>query len=281
MVILTSCYILLINAVTFRRDKYLSHNRVISLILLYSIFIALTSLHETCIETGIGIYGGLYQVTPTSQNFFLFIILLTYIILQIISFYPTYFKGLKSKDIWEIFRIRQVIPKLDDNTTIDEQDSLIDYSLVILFILTGAVILMSSCDLISMFLSIELQSYGLYILSTIYRNSELATFAGLTYFLLGGLSSCFILLGLSLIYVNTAQTCFDYIYLLYNSTNQMTGQVQDLSTTLPQDLINEILIKSNEINPIQSFDMALILLAVGYLFKVSAAPFHFWSPDRK
>ena len=51
---------------------------------------------------------------------------------------------------------------------------------------------MSTNDLVSIFLSIELQSYGLYLLSTIYRNSELATTGGLIYFLLGGLSSCFI-----------------------------------------------------------------------------------------
>jgi hypothetical protein len=54
---------------------------------------------------------------------------------------------------------------------------------------------MSTNDLVSIFLSIELQSYGLYILSTIYRNSELSTTGGLMYFLLGALSSGFILLG--------------------------------------------------------------------------------------
>ncbi|CAF3448419.1 unnamed protein product [Fusarium graminearum] len=59
----------------------------------------------------------------------------------------------------------------------------------------GAVLLMSTNDLVSIFLAIELQSYGLYILSTLYRNSELSTTGGLIYFFLGGLSSCFILLG--------------------------------------------------------------------------------------
>ena len=83
--------------------------------------------------------------------------------------------------------------------------SIIDYPLILLFIISGAIFLMSSCDLISVFLSIELQSYGLYLLSTIYRNSEFSTIGGLTYFLLGGLSSCFILLGCALLfsYVNS------------------------------------------------------------------------------
>jgi hypothetical protein len=58
-------------------------------------------------------------------------------------------------------------------------------SLIILFIITGAIFLVSTSDLVSIFLSIELQSYGLYLLSTLYRNSELATSGGLTYFLLG------------------------------------------------------------------------------------------------
>ena len=74
--------------------------------------------------------------------------------------------------------------------------------------------LMSSCDLISMFLCLELQSYGLYILCTIYRNSELATKGGLTYFLLGGLSSCFILLGIGLLYANTGSTSLDSLYII-------------------------------------------------------------------
>ena len=73
-----------------------------------------------------------------------------------------------------------------------EQYKIIEYSLIILFIVIGGIFLISTSDLVSIFLSIELQSYGLYLLSTIYRNSELATTGGLMYFLLGGLSSCFI-----------------------------------------------------------------------------------------
>jgi group II intron reverse transcriptase/maturase len=73
-----------------------------------------------------------------------------------------------------------------------EHFKIIEYPLIILFVITGAVLLMSTNDLVSIFLAIELQSYGLYILSTIYRNSELSTTGGLIYFLLGGLSSCFI-----------------------------------------------------------------------------------------
>ena len=67
-----------------------------------------------------------------------------------------------------------------------EHLKIIEYPLILLFIISGAVFLMSTNDIVSIFLSIELQSYGLYILSTIYRNSELSTTGGLMYFLLGG-----------------------------------------------------------------------------------------------
>ena len=65
---------------------------------------------------------------------------------------------------------------------------IIEYPLILLFIIMGAILLMAANDLISIFLSIELQSYGLYLLSTIYRNSELSTIGGLIYFLLGIIS---------------------------------------------------------------------------------------------
>jgi NADH-ubiquinone oxidoreductase chain 2 len=93
---------------------------------------------------------------------------------------------------------------------------IIEYPLIILFVNLGAVFLISTNDLVSIFLSIELQSYGLYILSTIYRNSESSTAAGLIYFLLGGLSSCFILLGTSLLYANSGTTSLDGLYIINN-----------------------------------------------------------------
>jgi NADH-ubiquinone oxidoreductase chain 2 len=106
-----------------------------------------------------------------------------------------------------------------------EQFKIIEYPLILLFIITGAVFLISTNDFISGFLSIELQSYGLYLLSTLYRNSELATTGGLIYFLLGGLSSCFILLGTALLYANSGNTNLDGLYIITaigESTNYYT-----------------------------------------------------------
>jgi NADH-ubiquinone oxidoreductase chain 2 len=106
-----------------------------------------------------------------------------------------------------------------------EHMKIIEYPLILLFVISGAVFLMSTNDLVSIFLSIELQSYGLYLLSTIYRNSELSTTGGLIYFLLGGLSSCFILLGTSLLYVNSGTTNMDGLYILNSISDVNEGVI--------------------------------------------------------
>jgi NADH-ubiquinone oxidoreductase chain 2 len=93
-----------------------------------------------------------------------------------------------------------------------EQFTIIEYTLIVIFTITGAVLLLSSGDLGSIYLCIELQSFSLYIISSIHRNSESSTGSALTYFLLGGLSSCFILLGIALIYANSGLTNLDNIY---------------------------------------------------------------------
>jgi NADH-ubiquinone oxidoreductase chain 2 len=93
-----------------------------------------------------------------------------------------------------------------------EQFTIIEYALIIIFIVTGATLLIISGDLGSIYLCIELQSYSLYIISAMHRNSESSTGSALTYFLLGGLSSCFILLGIALVYANSGLTNLDSIY---------------------------------------------------------------------
>jgi NADH-ubiquinone oxidoreductase chain 2 len=153
-----------------------------------------------------------------------------------------------------------------------QQFKIIEYPLILLFIITGAVFLISSSDLVSIFLSIELQSYGLYILSTLYRNSELATSGGLTYFLLGGLSSCFILLGTTLLYANSGTTSLDGIYVVTSISDlSFSSEINLEKVTDRIDLNYEALdwYKADYIN------ISLLILSVGFLFKVSAAPFHF------
>jgi NADH-ubiquinone oxidoreductase chain 2 len=149
-----------------------------------------------------------------------------------------------------------------------EQFKIIEYPLIILFIITGGTFLMASSDLISIFLSIELQSYGLYLLCSIYRNSELATNAGLTYFLLGGLSSCIILLGQSLLYINSGNTYLDAIYIINNIfTNQIIIS-EDMNILTLSDTENFIIDQ-------YYIQLSMLILSIGFLFKMAAAPFHF------
>jgi NADH-ubiquinone oxidoreductase chain 2 len=103
-----------------------------------------------------------------------------------------------------------------------EQFTIIEYALIVLFAVSGATLLISSADLGSIYLCVELQSFSLYIISCLHRNSESSTGSALTYFLLGGLSSCFILLGIALIYANSGLTNLDGIYSIISDTEKYT-----------------------------------------------------------
>ena len=262
MIILSILQLLLSNAVTLRRDKSILYSRVSITILIYSSLLAFTSLYFTSLDRGIGLYGGLFHATSITHIFHIFIFLISGLILQLTAFYPrrvwtTAYSSLSKLLFYNLLYYRtKIVNKMG------EQFKIIEYPLILLFIVSGAIFLVSTSDLVSIFLSIELQSYGLYLLSTLYRNSELATSGGLTYFLLGGLSSCFILLGTSLLYANSGTTNLDGIYVITSLSD------------LANEGSNNILYwyKSYYIN------FSLLILSVGFLFKVSAAPFHFWSP---
>nr|YP_010350275.1 NADH dehydrogenase subunit 2 [Curvularia clavata]UOK09659.1 NADH dehydrogenase subunit 2 [Curvularia clavata] len=255
--------LLLSNAITSRRDKSILYSRATITILLISAFIAYDNLYLLFLAKGVGIFGGLFHTTATTNFFHLFIFLITSVILLLTSFYPrkVWLKEYSSP-------ARLLFSKLIYYGTLllnkmGEQFKIIEYSLIILFIVTGSVFLISTSDLVSIFLSIELQSYGLYLLSTIYRDSEPATSGGLMYFLLGGLSSCFILLGTALLYANSGTTNLDSLYIITSISNVSKENITGLLYWYKSYYIH----------------ISLLFIAVGFLFKVSAAPFHFWSPD--
>ena len=263
MLIYSILFLLLSNAVTLWRDKSILFNRVAIIGLIYSSLLAISSLFIDKLLNGIGLYGGLFNVTSITQVFHVFIFFISALIIQLTAFYPrkvwiAEYSSLSKLIFYNFLYYRtKIINKMG------EQFKIIEYPLILLFIITGAVFLVSTSDLVSIFLSIELQSYGLYLLSTIYRNSELATSGGLTYFLLGGLSSCFILLGTSLLYANSGTTNLDGIYVITSLSDLVNDSSNDMLYWYKSYYIN----------------FSLLILSVGFLFKVSAAPFHFWSPD--
>ncbi|MBL4612780.1 MAG: NADH-quinone oxidoreductase subunit N, partial [Emcibacter sp.] len=82
----------------------------------------------------------------------------------------------------------------------DEQEERFEYPVLILLATLGMMVMVSANDLMSLYMGLELQSLSLYVLASIRRDSELATEAGLKYFVLGALSSGMLLFGSSLIY---------------------------------------------------------------------------------
>ena len=257
MVISLLIFLLISNAVSLRQDKSILFSRIVIQSLIFAGLIAINNLYISPLEKGIGIYGGLFNVNVLTQSFDVFIFIISAVILVLTGFYPrkVYIKNLHSS-LWKLLTDKFSYNKNLISNKNGEQFRAIEYSLIIVFSLCGSVFLISTGDLISVFLCIELQSYGLYILSTLYRDSESATASGLTYFLLGGLSSCFILLGSGLLYANSGVTNLDNIYTIYSISEQGL----------------------NWYNPF-FMDLGFVILLVGFLFKISAAPFHFWSPD--
>jgi len=257
MILISIFSLLLSNAVTLRRDISILFNRIAIIVLIYSILHHVVGL--SMLTKGITLHGGLLHITNITQIFQIFIFIISIIILQFTSFYP--------RKVWvpEYSSLQQqllnnfVYYRTKIINKMGEHFKIIEYPLILLFIITGAIFLISTNDLVSIFLAIELQSYGLYLLSTLYRNSELATTGGLIYFLLGGLSSCFILLGTSLLYANSGTTNLDGIYIITT-----VSEINNYFYTWYQPYY---------------INLALLIFSVGFLFKVSAAPFHFWAPD--
>lgn len=248
------------NALNNRRDNSINYSRVTLICLFYSCLLIYLNLSISFFKEGISLFNGLlfceYYILFIS--FFIFII--TIFIISIISFFP---RKIISTDYNSWYKL--IYNKTKILNKMGEQYLILEYPLIIMFILSGAIFLISSSDIISIFLSIELQSYGLYLISSIYRNSEQSISAGLTYFLLGGLSSCIILLGQSILYANSGVTNLEGIYLI-------------------KSISDSYLLEGNgDINIPDIFkyyiQFSLIIISVGLLFKISAAPFHSWSPD--
>lgn len=220
-------------------------NRITSVVLIYSALLAFNGLHVESLASGVGIYSGLFHVTTVSlsvETFVLFIGALLLLGWGAITEKTSVYSGTTSS----------VVPTISE------------YSLMILFTSMGATLLLSSSDLVSMYLSIELQSFAVYILATLYRDSESATSAGLKYFLLGGLSSALILLGTAVIYSYTGLTQFESIYSLVQVTGSDT--ILENSTSVPYNVSGGV-------------TCGLLLIGIGFLFKVAAAPLHNWAPD--
>lgn len=132
-----------------------------------------------------------------------------------------------------------------------EDMSRFEYPVLIVLATLGMMMMISAHDLIALYLGLELQSLSLYVIAAFQRDSTRSTEAGLKYFVLGALSSGLLLYGCSMIYGFTGST--DFAVLAKHFTAGETAPV----------------------GPI----VGLVFLIAGLAFKVSAVPFHMWTPD--
>jgi NADH-quinone oxidoreductase subunit N len=125
-----------------------------------------------------------------------------------------------------------------------------EYPILIVLASVGMSMMASSGDLISLYVGIELHSLALYVLAAFHRDDLKASEAGLKYFVLGALSSGLLLYGASLIYGFTGSMRFEDIAMVASGEHVGAGLI-----------------------------FGLVFLISGLAFKVSAAPFHMWTPD--
>ncbi len=130
----------------------------------------------------------------------------------------------------------------------DKKLNKFEYPIIIMFSILGMFFMLSSNDLILFYLGLELQSIALYVLAAIDRDNTISSEAGIKYFVLSALSSGLLLYGCSLLYGFTGSTNFDEIS--SSLVSQNTGAI-----------------------------FAMVFILVGLAFKVSAVPFHMWTPD--
>jgi NADH-ubiquinone oxidoreductase chain 2 len=247
MIIITILTLIVAIALPTTKISPLQFARLSAISFLFSAFLSFNAFDIESLGTGIGIYSGLYQVSPITQSIETFIYLIASFILV-----PWFIQPVARKENSRLLAYGSV-GAYGQDPSLNTGPILSEYSLILLFSVLGATLLISSADLISMYLSIELQSFAVYILAAIHRDSESATAAGLKYFLLGGLSSCFILLGAALIYSYTGLTNLESIFNIMLSTDNT----------------------SYSIIPV----LGLLFIVLGFLFKIAAAPLHNWAPD--
>ncbi|WP_374642157.1 NADH-quinone oxidoreductase subunit NuoN [Tabrizicola sp.] len=124
-----------------------------------------------------------------------------------------------------------------------------EYPILVTLAVVGMMVMVSAADLITLYMGLELQSLSLYVLAAMRRDSGKSSEAGLKYFVLGSLSSGLLLYGASLVYG-------------YAGTTQFAGILSTLQDGVPLGLL-----------------FGLVFMLSGLAFKVSAAPFHMWTPD--
>ena len=191
MVILTICLIILSISLSFIKNNLNSSliRRISAISFINAGVLICNTFNIQKIGSGIGLYSGLFQVTFLSNSISFFLLLVSAILILI---WPNFRQASVAHAAQASYKAGSVNNSnkivyfyTESYNYVSNISKSNEYSLIILFNILGALFLVSSSDLISMYLSIELQSFGLYILATIYKEKLTGTSAGLKYFLLG------------------------------------------------------------------------------------------------
>lgn len=207
-----------LNANNININRNIARLAILSLV--YSLVISISigySVIESC-----SIYNGLYQHSSISLAMGNLILIIAILLLFISSTPATGYT-------------------LIDNIHSDNKE----YGLLILFNTIGLLLFPMVNDTIALFITLELQSYSLYLITSLYNKSNTATKAGLLYFLIGGLASTIILAGSGLIYYSTGLTALDLLYIILPYSN---GGI-----------------------------LGLVFILIGLTVKMGLAPVHNWS----
>lgn len=179
---------------------------------------------------------------------------------------------------------------LISNSLKEQRLTSFEYLVIILFSILGLMLMCSSNDLLTAYLSIELSSLSLYILASFRKTSSYSIESGLKYFIIGAISSAFFLLGSSFIYVSSGSIYFTHFVTLYGSevffynglANPLLWDPESVAyllvTLYPEDFLHPDSLFFNPFNhSITEIGGALILFSL--LIKLACAPFHLWSLD--
>ncbi len=203
----------------------------------------------------VGVFGG-ERSTPVVTGMAAAVIIVAAIILVFDPTYGTTFHGAFVVD--EFARFLKVLALIGSALAIAMSVAFaraarferFEYPVLIVIATLGMMMIISAGDLIALYLGLELMSLSLYVVAAINRDSERSTEAGLKYFVLGALSSGMLLYGMSLVYGFTGKTVFT-----------------DIAATLAGGEASLGLV------------FGLVFVLAGLAFKISAVPFHMWTPD--
>lgn len=246
--------IIIISTFNLKTIKEIKEIYRIGIVLLLQIIIILyDSIQLDYINKGISLYNNMIIITSYTKIIELLIFIMTIIYIYIIKEYIYNIKIINNNEVPAVGTgiILQGSILKNNISNIEGLRGPIELIILILLNILGIILFIQWNNIIVIFITLELQSYTLYLITTIYNKSYNSTKSGLLYFLLGSVGSILVLLGLVIIYFETGLINLNDIYLIYNNNN------------------NIILNNSNIL-------LSYIFILLGLFFKIGTAPFHNW-----